>query len=443
MKLLFILPEYLPQGGGGIITFYRHLLPEFVRQGHQVKVIIGSGLTHRASADQQSIDGVDVEFLETSRFEKYLQRFAHFAVMPGLRRYLAAAWACHEQAGGGEGYDLVETTDWGLLFVPWLLSEFRLPAVVQCHGSIGQIDLFDPIRGEELQGVLVRLLEATLLARADEVQTYSKANQSWWSEQSGRNVSYILPALPSVSTPVDFSKSSGKGLVVGRIQQWKGPQVLCEALRLCSSSTPVIEWMGRDTHYLEQGKMTSAWLSETYPDIWGKKIVPIGPRAPEIAAQAQAEAAFVIVPSTWDVFNFTCVEAMAAGKVVICSTGAGASDLIVHGENGFLFERGNALSLAKALDEVNSLTSQRLQAVARHASNTVLSKLDPAENALIRLNYYSRGRTRELLKGEARSLYEAVMPSSPARGSLALLDQLPLRKLIYYLTLRLLGKVCK
>jgi hypothetical protein len=42
MNLLYIISEYLPDSGGGIITHYSRMLPQLVRRGHSVKVILAS-----------------------------------------------------------------------------------------------------------------------------------------------------------------------------------------------------------------------------------------------------------------------------------------------------------------------------------------------------------------------------------------------------------------
>ena len=44
MKILFVLPEYLPRMGGGIITNFSSLMPWLARAGHEVSVIYGSTL---------------------------------------------------------------------------------------------------------------------------------------------------------------------------------------------------------------------------------------------------------------------------------------------------------------------------------------------------------------------------------------------------------------
>jgi len=73
-----------------------------------------------------------------------MRRFDRYRLMPELQRHLAAAWAAWERANGGAGFDVTETTDWGLLFIPWIVEESRPPVLVQLHGSIGQIDFHDP-----------------------------------------------------------------------------------------------------------------------------------------------------------------------------------------------------------------------------------------------------------------------------------------------------------
>jgi len=103
LKLLFILPEYLPHSGGGIITFYRALLPQLVAMGHEVRVIVGSAMFAEEKANATLVDGVKVESLEQGLRDKYFEQFQTYASMPWLRKHLAAAWAMYEQAGKGEG----------------------------------------------------------------------------------------------------------------------------------------------------------------------------------------------------------------------------------------------------------------------------------------------------------------------------------------------------
>jgi glycosyltransferase involved in cell wall biosynthesis len=439
MRLLFVLPEFPPHSGGGIGTFYRILLPELAKQGHSIRVLVGSAFTSSAAGYEQ--DGVAVEFLDDRAVTANLSRFDSFRAIPNLRRHLAAAWTAWEHAAQQRECDLVETVDWGLLFVPWVVDLTGPPTVVQLHGSLGQLDYHDPKFGDELFGSIVRLLEPQILAAADELQTYSLSNAREWEQMTGRDVTYIPSAWAPDRAAAVARVSSGAGVTVGRIQSWKGPATLCEALRLLGRRAPNVDWIGRDTTSRSGGSM-SDHLSQQFPDVWGTKVRPIGPVSTEEAARRQASAAFALVPSDWDVFNFTCAEAMGTGQVLLCSSGAGASELIVDGENAFTFPARNAAALAAKLEEVSRLSVHRHDQISAAARDTIRTALDPVRVARTRAERYEllvkRGRTR---RAPHAWTGDAVRPGEPLDRTLAFLDNLPLRELSGYAVRRGLTRV--
>ncbi|MBD2508827.1 glycosyltransferase family 4 protein [Nostoc muscorum FACHB-395] len=438
MKLLFIIPEYPPCSGGGIATFYSNLLPELSRQGHQVRVVVGSAFSP-ALTDYQ-VNGLTIEFLKPQAVNANLAKFNRYHAIPEFQRHLAAAWTIWEQVNGGQEYDLVETTDWGMLFAPWIVSENSPPTVVQLHASIGQIDFSDPQLDNQLQGSLIRLLELNLLSLADELQANSQSNAKIWQQMTGRDVTYIPPALSSKAITKPLNKSAN-GLVVGRIQHWKGPTILCEALRLLGEKSPTIDWIGRDTVYRDSKTLMSAYLTQTYPDMWGKKIQPLGTFSIEETCQLQAMANFILVPSIWDVFNYTCVEGMAQGQLVLCSQGAGAADLITDGVNGLTFKVGDPQSLAKGLDTLLSWSVAKREEIGKAAQETVKTKLAPAKIAQQRIEIYEKLINNGRFPNRPNSwLIDAVSPTQPLEKPLAFLDLLSLRELSNYLWKRSLQK---
>jgi glycosyltransferase involved in cell wall biosynthesis len=440
MNLLYMLPEYVTHAGGGIITFYRHFLPLLARQGHQVRVIVGSGATAESTTSRRIIDGVSVETLNHGLLLKYHAMFSRYVATPGLRRSLAAAWAMREQADYGVGIDVVEAADWGLLFLPWVVDGGP-PCIIQLHGSMGQIDTHDPVRGEELQGQIIRLLECAGIRQAVGAQAYSLGNAAFWQRQAGRPVERIHPAWQPLIADVSRSGREQKGLVVGRLQRWKGPEVLCEALTMLGSRAPEIDWIGRDTPYERRSTMTSAYLAKAWPAIWERHLFHRPQQSADITCRLQAEAAFVVVPSLWDTFNFTCVESMAAGTPVICSTGAGASELIENGVNGFLFEAGNAGMLAEAIDHLLALGFHERKELGEAGRQAVMSATDLATRARQRLAAYEsvarRGPQVALASDDWLRL--ACAPANAAADSLDFLDHLALKPLAAH-TLRRIGR---
>lgn len=450
MKLLFIIPEYPPYSAGGISTFYRHLLPEFSKLGHQVHVLVGSAFT--STQPSYELDGVTVEFLDSSAVDSNLTKFGCYHAFPELQRHLSAAWTAWEQVNQGKGYDLVETTDWGLLFVPWIVADNSIPSVVQLHASVGQIDWHDPQKGGELLGNLVRLLEVGLLAHADELQSCAQPNVHEWNFLTQRPVTYIPPAWLSVSDVNDSGinnineseAKSLKGLVVGRIQYWKGPTFVCEALRLMGDAAPTIDWVGRDVAYGKLGISMSTYLSQTYPDIWRIKLHPVGVKPPQETAQLQSKADFILVPSTWDVCNYTAIEGMGHGRVVLCSTGAGAADLINNRENGLTFAAKNPEALAESLNQLQSMDLKARQQMGILARETVKTLLHPQKVAVQRIKAYEQVISRGKYSVRPNHwLINAVSPCSSLEQPLSFLENLTLQELSQYTLQRGLRKLMR
>lgn len=436
MKLLFVLPEFPPDFGGGVATFYGALLPELVRAGHSVHVLVGSAFVQ--ASRRYTYKGVSVELLEPERFARHVPTFNRYAALPELARHLVAARALWEQADGGTEYDAVEVVDWGLLFAPWV-TEQGPPVIVQLHGSSGQIAAYDAYAGMELMNQVVQLLEVTLLPYATVLHTHSTSNAAFWQEQTGRPVTVSPPPLAAVSQEPNKGEHSGKGFVAARLQRWKGPEVLAEALRQMGGSAPVVEWAGRSVLHPESGRPYEVEMAARFSDVWGHRLRWLQRLEPTAVAERQASSAFVVAPSLWDVYNLTVVEAMQRCAVVICSSGAGAVDLVVHGENGFVVPPGDSEALAVSMAQVLALSRSKRRAIGEAARETVIQALQPeriAHEALKRYEGLNRLAYREI-PSWVRS---AIAPGSKTDiGSF--LGHLPTSGLVRHLAKRLVSKI--
>jgi glycogen synthase len=158
----------------------------------------------------------------------------------------------------------------------------------------------------------------------------------------------------------------------------------------------------------------------------------------------QSSALFNIVPSTWDVFNFTAVEAMASGRPTIVSTGAGASELIEDGVNGFLFANEDSDSLAEAMQRVLSESPARLAEIGQAGRNTIRAALDPSTTAAKRVAVYRaaidafRARQPAPIGGWLGAI---CRPSEGVENDMSFLENLPLRALTKHVATRISRKV--
>jgi glycosyltransferase involved in cell wall biosynthesis len=360
-----------------------------------------------------------------------------------VQNTLAVAYAAWSKSRSGDGFDVVETTDFGLTFAPWLASSNGPPVIVQLHGSSGQVDFHDPIAEQHLSGLALRLLEAALLGRADELQSCGASNALEWSERLCRPVEHIWPAWDSKAiisaTPSSEFELARCGLAIGRIQSWKGPDVLCRACALLGERAPKILWIGRDNPYLNSDQAMSAFLEYTYPTQWGHSVISIGERPRSTVAAMLKAAKFVVVPSKWDTFNLVAVEAMCAGKIVICSDGAGAADLIDDTINGFRFPTGDVDRLADLIAKVDAMSQAECDAIGAKAQEKIEHALAADVIAAVRMERYAKltasgSKRKTNLWGSKLGLAESAAPP------FGFLNQVPLRPMVAHAVSRVLSK---
>ena len=433
MRLLVVTPEYLPTSGGGIVTFYRHLLPEVARQGVDVTVLVGSAMSQPGG--EACVDGVKVVGLDRTRFERRLRQFDHLQAMPELARHLAAAWGLRDAADAHDSFDCVEAVDWGLLFVPWVLSP-PASVLVRGHGSSGQIALREPDGTLAPQRALLLAIERAVLRRASVVTTYSRMNAAEWQGLLGRPVSYVPPALP---VPAEGANASAAwALVLARVQRWKGPDILAEAVER-HSELPRIRWVGRDVpDTTNNAPSTLAAMRAKHPIAWRDRIDHRSSVDASTALEWIRAARVVVVPSTWDVFNYAGAEGLAAGAAVVASDGAGVGELIEHGVNGWRVPRGDAEALAQALREAASLDPPRRARIGEAARATVACDLDPARVASRNIALWREAGPRV---EDPDPVDEILRPSGGMVPRGAHLSQYALRELLAHVGQRLRRKV--
>ncbi|MBL8330552.1 MAG: glycosyltransferase family 4 protein [Rubrivivax sp.] len=443
MRILIITPEY--RGfGGGIMTFYRHLAPALTEAGHEVFVIEGSGFGIAGRSAAETPGGIHIRSLDTSLLSKWMQRFAHFTAAPTLRRLMASSWAAWDQARSLGRFDVVEVVEFGLLHAPHALRPLA-PTVAQCHAGWGQMGLHESSCGQELDRATALAIESEALRHMSARHTYALANSRWWADQLHLPFSCIRPPWkpPSDSPPRQRSTEIDPVIrVFGRIQAWKGPRECCQALSL-APEIPSLEWYGRDVAVDSNGTSTNDLMRSEFPAVWGTRILTRNPVPPQEVSRLQATALLNLVPSTWDVFNFTAAEAMASARPVICSDGAGASELIEDGRTGFVYDGSSAAALADVMRRALSLGPAELARIGAAGREAALAALDPMRQAAAHATgYESAMRSPVMAEGGPPAWFKALAePREPSeRVGASHLDQHPLRGLASYVVKRGLRK---
>ena len=406
-------------------------------------MLYGSSSVNSPGGGKSTINGIETEILDSDLFAKFIPRFGRYEIVPKLQRHLAAAWALWEQAQRNPSPDIVQATDWGLLFLPWTMRKGP-PAVASLHGSIGQIARHEPFTGDLAADTLIQLIEVSGLSSIDAIISHSTSNVLFWTQKLARKVDLIRPIFIPRNAQRDPGERTARGLVIGRVQNWKGPHVLCEAVRLLGQEAPNIDWIGRDMPIHESNGSTAHHLSQTWPDVWGGKIHHLPEESPARIHERQLKAGFVVVPSTWDVFNFTCVEAMTAAAPVICSSGVGASDLIENGVTGFVSEPTSGHSLAENIDRLLSMSSHRRTELGQAGAKAIQRALAPESVLPARLDLYDAlSRRSDERRPVSDELIDICGPKEATTSLDASLNEIALRPLLGHSLRRILQKVIR
>lgn len=381
--VIFALPEWLPHLGG-LATFYAQLARCRSEQGLSTLI-----LTTQRNAENPGWPGLDVVSVleeKNAGFVRLCQLLPEHYEVAALALSTGAAMAQWLRKSAPANAVVFAAEFMG--YASALTGPGLPPLVVTAHGSLGQIASRSHGGGATSPDLpLLRLLESDALLRAHAVSAYSPANAAEWTAALGREVPCVDPPYflsQDLDTPASTESTAPAqtapltGVVLGRLQDWKGAQTLAAALEILGPDAPLrIDWYGSDTRSAPGAISMAAWLAEHHPLIWQKTFRWHGPVSREEALSRQAGADFALIPSRWDTLNFTVLEAMAAARPALVSTGAGASYLIEHGVTGLVFPVDDAAALAHTLQRIAE-TPASLPPLGRAARAALGERLSPA-----------------------------------------------------------------
>jgi glycosyltransferase involved in cell wall biosynthesis len=195
-------------------------------------------------------------------------------------------------------------------------------------------------------------------------------------------------------------------LYVGRLCPEKGVHVLLEAVRRLPASQPVPElnlvgpldvapkefvdpfcqdplFKGLESFYSRPAAYQDQ-LQRQADALGGRAILHGRVLNSDIGAH-YAKAGIFVFPSLWhEPFGIPVIEAMAAGLPVVATRGGALPEIVVHGETGFLVDRGDADGLSKAIAtlQANPALRARMGAAGRER----VRELFTWEHCVYRLN---------------------------------------------------------
>ena len=173
-------------------------------------------------------------------------------------------------------------------------------------------------------------------------------------------------------------------LFVGRLSPEKGVHVLFDAFREVAAAYPgarldlvgpsdvapkqFVDPFDEDPLFAELGKYYRspssylAALKQSLPGPLRARVRFLGPVPNAQLPSLYRSADVFVFPSLWqEPFGMPLVEAMASGLPVVATRSGAFPEIVEHGTTGLLAQRGDARSLARALDKVLSDPALRRQ----------------------------------------------------------------------------------
>ncbi len=344
LRVLFLTTEYPGlTHSGGLGTYTATIAGGLRERGHTVEVMVCARGRHRQDLE---IDGTDVHVRPVSPM-----RWP--GSLPGLPDRVALAISFRNELQRiAHGFDVIQGAEF---LAPTLLvpRSRRRALIVRLSSPARLLSEFD---GNALR-IGARLgdrLERRTARRADAVIAPNRLLVERLTERGwldGKGVE-IVPSPVEVSfwsglAPADESPPTI--LAVGRIQAHKGSDVLVNAAAKVTGVVggSKLVFVGRSCGSIE-GRRSIDAVAERAASL-GVECVFVGEKSRSELRTFYEQARVVAVSGRHDSWSNVALEALAAGRPVVSTTGSGISDLVQRLDPDAVVPAGDPVSLARAL----------------------------------------------------------------------------------------------
>lgn len=285
--------------------------------------------------------------------------------------------------------DILESQEYGA--VPYYVLQFKhlnyayfkdLKTLLTLHAPSFLYNVYNRVPSYELPYYWIGEMEKWCIVAADLLTAPSQ----FIVEQIKKNLPqhhllnvHIVP-LPYEKN-IQKQDSSGNKfedlLFFGKLTPQKGILPLLRAFdhlwqNKFSKSLTVI---GGDHFYHIEESYLENWINQKYKSRIKSGLLNIyGSLPPSKWEKILSQRSIVIIPSIGDNYPYTVLESMSRKNIVLSSTQGGQSELIEHGENGFLFDHLKPHDLSDKILEITAKATTDLENIAEAGRQATLQK---------------------------------------------------------------------
>lgn len=318
MKILQVISFFSPAYGGGAFEVCYHLSKELAIKGHEVTVYASDYKLSRGCI--RSIPKVRI------RTFKSWSNWVRFYITPGMikevKEEIKYFAVIHMHAY--RGFQNIVTHCYA--------KKYNIPYIFQAHGSFETFSentklkrIFDVIWGHRILKDASKVIAVTP-TEAEQYKSMGVSENKIEVVPNGIDLSEFdnLPERGEFRRKYDLGSNQKIILYLGRIHKTKGLDLLARAFADLSKSlngtTLVI--VGPDDGYLPSLKklVTDLKISD--------KVLFTGPLYGQEKLEAYVDAGVYVLPSYYEIFSLTVLEALACGTPVIVTDRCGIADII-------------------------------------------------------------------------------------------------------------------
>lgn len=353
MHIGFVTIEspYDAKRGGGIAAYLRAVIPALVERGHQISVFAASDQSCSFERERGKVRVYHFPLPSVHWYTSRLPLIRSTLTLPlrQLEWSLGFYWRIARLTNGID-LDVLECSESGALFLDRVA-----PLVIRLHGSEF---VFRKYTGQPIDASvwLNDKFEIQACKRAAGVTTPSH----FQAREAAERMKLALDRFKVIPNPISqmmldvalqvASKSkiatSPVVLYTGRLAPVKGIDPLLKAIPIIRTSFP-------DATFVLAGP----WQMPQPPAHWNLSlnqtsadgILWLGHLPPLQLVEWYRHAALAVVPSYYETFGISVIEAMAFGLPVVATTAGGLPEVAENGVTGILVPPGDPQALAEAI----------------------------------------------------------------------------------------------
>ncbi|HWL65522.1 MAG TPA: glycosyltransferase family 4 protein [Actinomycetota bacterium] len=341
LRVLFVSPDYPPDVVGGIGPYTAEVAPQLADRGHEVHVLCCRQGEHNEDETHGAVTVHRRGWRDTPG-----RGLITRAPEATLRWRNALETRRHIRSLGH--FDAIEVPDWkafgaflprGIPLVLHLHMPLRVHAEYEPEFTDWDVTCSDLIERRAVPKALVVTCPSNLLA--DRVR-----NGPWKIGTDIRIVRHAISPLPwQQAGPVATTPPTV--LFVGRLEPRKAPDLLIEGAAKLLERVPDLNvvFAGAETNTAKG--LEFARSLRVSSERLGVPCTFAGKQSREELVGWHARARLAVIPSRFDNFPMTGLEALAAGRPLVVSDQVGLAEII--GDAGAVFPSGDPDALAAAM----------------------------------------------------------------------------------------------